>query len=434
MLARVPAACRDAGAGVSLAGASRAWYPCKYDMRPQEDALVSVFEPGELGPLRLRNRVIKSATYEGMSPGGQPSFALVQHHVGVSRGGVAMTTVAYVAVSPSGRTFPDQIVARPEARPALRKLTDAVHAEGAAASLQLAHCGAFTKLRGSGMPRGPSFGFNAYGAAYGLPLARAMRAAEIDEVVDDFVRAAEVARMSGFDAVELHLGHGYLLSQFLSPATNRRTDDWGGTREARMRLPLLVARRVREAVPDMAVLAKINLTDAIPGGAGLEDAVGLAMALEREGVDALVPSGGFTSRNAFYLMRGRAPIPEMIAAERHPVQKLALRVLGPRVIRSLPFEEAFFAEQASALLHAVDIPVVLLGGMVSRAAVDAAMAQGFSFVAMGRALIADPDLVTRMQRGEASRSRCTACNACVAAMDTGGIRCVLDELPGATGA
>jgi 2,4-dienoyl-CoA reductase-like NADH-dependent reductase (Old Yellow Enzyme family) len=306
-------------------------------------------------------------------------------------------------------------------------LTDAVHAQGAAVSIQLAHCGSFTKLRGSGMPRGPSYGFNAYGAAHGMPLARPMRVHEIDEVVHDFVRAARVARDAGADAVELHLGHGYLLSQFLSPATNRRSDAWGGTRDARMRLPLEVATRVREAVPDLAVLAKINLTDAIVGGAELEDAIALAKALERTGIDGVVPSGGFTSRNAFYLLRGRAPIPEMIAAERHPLQKLALRVLGPRVIRSLPFEEAFFAQQASALLEAVDMPVVLLGGIVSRATIEAALAQGFSFVAMGRALIADPDLVSRMQRGEASRTRCTACNACVAAMDAGGIRCVLDE-------
>jgi 2,4-dienoyl-CoA reductase-like NADH-dependent reductase (Old Yellow Enzyme family) len=390
-------------------------------------ASTSVFDPGRIGPLRLRNRVIKSATYEGMSPGGEPSEALVEHHAGLARGGVGMTTVAYAAVSPSARTFSDQIVVGPERRMALRHLTDAVHADGAAVSLQLAHCGAFTKLRGFGIPRGPSYGFNAYGAAHGVPLSRPLRAHEIPEVVESFVRAARLAREAGFDAVELHLGHGYLLSQFLSPVTNRRTDAWGGTRRGRMRLPLLVARRVRDAVPDMAVLAKINLSDGIPGGADLEDAVALAKQLERVGIDALVPSGGFTSRNAFYLMRGRAPIPEMIAAERHPLQKLALRLLGPRVIRSLPFEETFFADQAGALLESVRIPLALLGGVVSREGIDVAMARGFAFVAMGRALIADPDLVLRMQRGEASRTRCTACNACVAAMDTGGIRCVLDE-------
>jgi len=397
------------------------------------DAAVDPFAPAVLGPLRLRNRILKSATFEGMSPRGVPAPALVEHHRRIARGGVGMTTLAYVAVDARGRTFVDQIVATPQSATELRTLTEAVHREGAAASVQLAHCGAFTKLRSSGMPRGPSFGLNAYGVAHGLPVSLAMRATDIAAVVDAFASAARLAREAGFDAVELHLGHGYLLSQFLSPATNRRTDAWGGSREGRMRLPLEVVRRVRAAVPELAVLAKINLADGIEGGAELEDAVALARALADEGVDAIVPSGGFTSKNAFYLLRGRAPIAEMIAAESHPLQRWALRLLGPRVIRSLPFEERFFAADARALIDAVRIPIVLVGGVVSRAGLAAAMAEGFAFVAMGRALLADPDLVVRMQRGEVQRSRCTACNACVAAaMERGGVRCVLDDaVPGA---
>jgi 2,4-dienoyl-CoA reductase-like NADH-dependent reductase (Old Yellow Enzyme family) len=390
-------------------------------------ARVDPFAPATLGPLQLRNRILKSATFEGMCPGGVPSDALVEHHRNIARGGAAMTTLAYVAVAPDARTFADQIVASEATAGSLRTLTDAVHAEGAAASIQLGHCGAFTKLRGVGMPRGPSPGINAYGIAHGLPIARSMRPAEITAVVGAFERAARHAREAGFDAIELHLGHGYLLSQFLSPATNRRRDAWGGSRDARMRLPLDVVRRVRSAVPDLALLAKINLSDGIEGGADVDDAVALARALQREGIDAIVGSGGFTSRNAFYLLRGRAPIPEMIAAERHPLQRWALRLLGPRVIRSLPFEELFFAAQARVLLESVRVPIVLLGGVVSRQGLAQAMAEGFAFVAMGRALICDPDLPARMQRGEMQRSRCTACNACVAAMDTGGIRCVLDD-------
>ncbi len=394
-------------------------------------AAVDPFAPASLGPLRLRNRILKSATFEGMSPDGVPSPALVEHHRTIARGGAAMTTLAYVAVAPEARTFADQIVASDGAVARLRVLTDAVHREGAAASIQLGHCGAFTKLRASGMPRGPSPGLNVYGIAHGLPLARSMTPGEITDAIEAFERAARHAREAGFDAIELHLGHGYLLSQFLSPATNRRRDAWGGSREARMRFPVEVVRRVRAAVPDLAVLAKINLSDGIEGGAEIEDAVALAHALRDEGVDAIIGSGGFTSKNAFYLLRGRAPISEMIAAERHPLQRWALRLLGPRVIRSLPFEELFFAPQARLLLDAVRVPIVLLGGVVSRHGVEWAMAQGFAFVAMGRALICDPHLPFAMQRGELERTRCTACNACVAAMDMGGIRCVLDDPAGA---
>jgi 2,4-dienoyl-CoA reductase-like NADH-dependent reductase (Old Yellow Enzyme family) len=390
-------------------------------------AAIDPFAPASLGPLRLRNRIIKSATFEGMSPDGVPSPALVEHHRRIARGGAAMTTLAYVAVASDARTFSQQIVASDATIAPLRGLTDAVHHEGAAASIQLGHCGAFTKLRGAGMPRGPSPGINAYGIAHGLPVARSMRPREIMATIEAFERAARHAREAGFDAIELHLGHGYLLSQFLSPATNRRRDAWGGDREGRMRLPVEVVRRVRAAVPDLALLAKINLSDGIEGGADIEDAVALAHALRDEGIDAIIGSGGFTSKNAFYLLRGRAPIPEMIAAERHPLQRWALRLLGPRVIRSLPFEELFFASQARVLLDAVRVPIVLLGGVVSRHGIEWAMAQGFAFVAMGRALICDPDLPLDMQRGTMDRTRCTACNACVAAMEAGGIRCVLDD-------
>lgn len=393
-------------------------------------APIDPFEPATLGPLRLRNRILKSATFEGMSPRGVPSAALVEHHRKVARGGAAMTTLAYVAVAPEARTFGDQIVASDAVMDPVRTLTEAVHAEGAAVSVQLGHCGAFTKMRGSGLPRGPSWGLNAYGIAYGLPVARPMRREEIAGTVEAFERAARWARDAGFDAIELHLGHGYLLSQFLSPVTNRRRDAWGGSLQGRMRLALEVVRRVRAAVPDLALLAKINLSDGIEGGAEIDEAVALARALAEAGIDAIVGSGGFTSKNAFYLLRGRAPIPEMIAAERHPLQRWALRLLGPRVIRSHPFEESFFASQARALVDAVNVPIVLLGGVVSRRGLHEAMAQGFGFVAMGRALICDPDLPAKMQRGEMERTRCTACNACVAAMEAGGIRCVLDDPAG----
>jgi 2,4-dienoyl-CoA reductase-like NADH-dependent reductase (Old Yellow Enzyme family) len=174
------------------------------------------------------------------------------------------------------------------------------------------------------------------------------------------------------------------------------------------------------------ILCKTNLRDGFRGGLELEDAVALARLLEAEGADALVLSGGFTSRSPFYLFRGRRPLAEMIAAEKSPLQKLALSWFGKNVIREYPWEEMFFLPQAREVRRAVRMPLVLLGGIVSRANVDAAMAEGFDFVALGRALIADPDLVKRMAADASARSRCTHCNVCVAEMDLGGVRCVLD--------
>jgi 2,4-dienoyl-CoA reductase-like NADH-dependent reductase (Old Yellow Enzyme family) len=389
----------------------------------------NAFAPARLNGLELRNRVIKTATYEGMCPGGVPSDALVEHHRALAAGGVGMTTVAYCAVSPDGRTFAEQMTMRRETVSPLRRVTDAVHREGGAASLQLGHCGWFTKNAelSTWLPRGPSLTLNQYGISAGKPVGLAMSEREIAQVVEDFGRAAGLAREAGFDAVELHLGHGYLLSQFLCPATNRRADRFGGDLAGRARISLDVLARVREVVgPGYPILCKTNLRDGFRGGLELPDAVALAKLLESGGADALVLSGGFTSRTPFYLFRGRRPLAEMIEAEKSRLQKLALRWFGGRVIREYPFEEMFFLDQAREVRRAVRMPLVLLGGIVSRANVERALAEGFDFVAMGRALIADPDLVRRMAVDPGARSRCTHCNVCVAEMDRGGVRCVLD--------
>jgi 2,4-dienoyl-CoA reductase-like NADH-dependent reductase (Old Yellow Enzyme family) len=390
---------------------------------------VNAFAPAQLGALSLRNRVIKTATYEGMCPGGMPSDALVEHHRRLAAGGVGLSTVAYCAVSADGRTFAEQMTMRPETVSPLRRVTDAVHREGGAASLQLGHCGWFTKNAelSTWLPRGPSMIVNQYGITVGKPVALAMSEREIAQVIEDFGRAAGLARQAGFDAVELHLGHGYLLSQFLCPATNRRKDSWGGDLDGRARLSVEVLRCVREKLgPGFPILCKTNLRDGFRGGLELPDAVALAKRLESGGADALVLSGGFTSKTPFYLFRGRRPLAEMIDAEKSRLQKLALRYFGKSVIREYPFEEMFFLKQALEVRAAVRMPLVLLGGIVSRANIERAMAEGFDFAAMGRALIADPDLVRRMQADPAARSRCTHCNICVAEMDLGGVRCVLD--------
>jgi len=389
---------------------------------------MSVFEPTTLGQLEMRNRVIKAATFEGMSPGGMPSADLVEHHRRLAAGGVGLTTVAYCAVSQEGRTFSGQICVEPGVVSPLRVLTDAVHKEGGAASIQLAHCGFFTRFRDRPRrPRAPSRTLNLYGIAAGLPFADAMDEADIEGVIEDFGRAAGLAVEAGFDAIELHLGHGYLLSQFISPATNRRRDRFGGSLENRMRLPLAVLARVRKVVGEgFPLLAKINVSDGFPGGLELDEAVDVARMLEAAGIDAIVMSGGFTSKAPFFLMRGKRPLRAMIAAEESALMRVAMRLFGSRIVRAYPFAEMFFLEQARRIRSATRAPLALLGGLVSRENLEQAMAEGFDFVVMGRALIADPDLVSRMRAGDALRTRCDACNECVGEMEAGGVRCVLD--------
>jgi 2,4-dienoyl-CoA reductase-like NADH-dependent reductase (Old Yellow Enzyme family) len=173
------------------------------------------------------------------------------------------------------------------------------------------------------------------------------------------------------------------------------------------------------------MLAKTNLRDGFRGGLELDDAIQVVRALEGAGVDAVELSGGFTSRTPFYLLRGGRPLDDMIRVAPTRLHKLILRLTGPLIIRAYPFEELFFLPMARAVREAVGVPLVLLGGVLSLDNLATAMREGFDFVALGRALVADPDLPRRFARGEATRSRCISCNRCVAEMDRGGVRCVL---------
>ena len=259
----------------------------------------------------------------------------------------------------------------------------------------------------------------------GLPWARALTTTQIATLVEAFARAAKQARELGFDAVEIHLGHGYLLSQFLSPLANRRRDDYGGSLENRMRLPLEVLAAVRAAVgPDFPVLAKINLRDGVRGGWDLADTLALVPRLEAAGVDALVTSGGFIPRSAYYLMRGHRPLWAMIKAERNWATKAALFLFGPLLVKPYPFVPHYFLDDARRVRAATRLPLVLLGGISNGASLQQAMAAGFDAVAMGRALIADPDLVQRVRADAGFASRCNQCNLCVARMEEG-VRCHL---------
>lgn len=391
--------------------------------------LDKALKPVRLAGLSLRNRIIKTATFEGMCPDGIPSEGLIRHHSDIAAGGAGMTTVAYCGVSPDGLTFSDQMYMHEGIAPQVRALTAAVHQQGGAVSAQLAHCGGFSRNRPrtSRRPLGPHFGINQYGLFSGLPFSGAMTQRDIDRTVREYGEAAAFVKRQGFDAAEIHMGHGYLLSQFISPATNRRRDAYGGSLDKRMRLPVEVLASVRQAVgDDFPVLAKLNLGDGFKGGVTTADAVAATRLLAREGVDAIVMSGGFVSRSPMYLFRGDSPLPYMIPLEPNPVQRLAMKLLGASLFRSDPFRELYFLEEARQVRQAVDIPLVYLGGVSSAAAIEQAMDEGFDFVAMGRALIEDPNMIRRLAADPDLRSACIHCNRCVATMSTPrGVHCVL---------
>lgn len=376
------------------------------------------FEPGRLGPLELRNRIIKAATFEGVMPRGQVSRELVDFHVRVARGGAALTTVAYCAVSRNGRVSPHTMVMDEATAPGLQQLTDAVHEEGAAIAAQLGHAGLVAQGHSRRRPSiAPSTRFSPPAAG----IVRAATAAQIEETVADFARSARIARAAGFDAIEIHLGHNYLLSSFLSPNLNRRRDEYGGSVENRMRFARRVVDAVRTEVGDgMAVWAKFNMADGVPKGLWLDESLPMARILEADGqLDALELTGGSSLLNGMYFFRGDVPMKEFAAAQPAHVRP-ALRLLGRKLFPRLPFEEAFFLELARQFRAELDLPLIYLGGVNERETLDRIIGdEGFQFVAMARALLRDPDLPNKLADGRASHGLCVHCNKCMATIYRG---------------
>ena len=391
-----------------------------------------IFTPVRIGPVTLRNRVIRSAAFENMAYGNSPSQDLMDYHVAVARGGVGMTTLAYASVNRSGLSFDGQLWIREEIVPALREITDAIHAQGAKASIQLGHCGNMTHRSTCGcMPMGASGGFNLYSPTF----VRGMREDEIEALVEDFGHAVDLAREAGFDCVEIHAGHGYLISQFLSPYTNRRHDRFGGSLDNRMRLMRMVIRRVMEAAgDDMGVLVKMNMHDGFRGGMQRAECLEVARELERLGVHALVLSAGFGSTAPMEVMRGAMPL-KTFAHYMDPWRfwwlKAMLRVCGRLVIPTVPYKDAYFLEDAREFRAAVSLPLVYVGGMVSRASIEQVLGEGFAAVQMARALIRDTDFVNKLRSGVVTCSECRHSNYCIGRMYTLEMKCnhCVGELP-----
>lgn len=379
------------------------------------------FAPAQLGPITLRNRIVKAATFEGMSPRKIVTDRLIAFHRRVAAGGVGMSTVAYCAVSPDGGTDGRQIELRDEAIPGLRKLTDAIHDEGAAACAQVGHAGPVAAPWGTKHPAlAPS--------RFLTPALRFTHAAtekDIARVTDDFARGARVAVESGFDALEIHLGHNYLLSAFLSLKLNKRKDRWGVSLENRARFPRAAVRAVREAAGDrVAVTAKLNMADGVRGGLWIDESIEIAKMLQSDGtLDALELTGGSSLANPMYLFRGDVPLEEF-GATLPPMMRLGFKLLGPRLFKEYPFEEAYFLLFARQFREALDMPLILLGGINNLDTINRALGEGFAFVAMGRALLREPDLIEKMRKGVSTEGLCIHCNKCMPTIYSG-TRCVL---------
>lgn len=381
-----------------------------------------LFTPGKIGPLTLRNRTIRAAAYEGMCPGNAPSEQLFNYHTAVAAGGIGMTNIAYAAVTQSGLSFERQLWMRKEIIPDLRKLTDAIHKEGAAASIQLGHCGNMSHKRICGCtPVGASSGFNLYSPT----IVRGLNPSELPAMARAYGEAVNLAREAGMDAVEIHAGHGYLISQFLSPYTNHRSDEYGGSLANRIKfMKMCMAEVMKAAGSDMAVTVKMNMRDGFKGGMEIDECLEVARTLQDEcGVHALVLSGGFVSRAPMYVMRGTMPIRTLTHYMPWGYLPIGVRMVGKYMIPSVPFKEAYFLEDALKFRKALHMPLIYVGGLIARDKIEEVLNDGFQFVAMARALVNDPGFVNRMKSDEHARVDCGHSNYCVARIYTRDMVC-----------
>lgn len=387
--------------------------------------MTDVFAPAQLGPVRLRNRTVKAATFEGRTPEGQVTDELIDYHAVVGRGGVGLTTVAYLAVAPEGRTHREQIVVGEHSLAGLTRLADAIHDTGAAIAGQVGHAGPVANGRSNGVR---AIAASRMPSPLSMQMIRSASEADLTRVTRSYVSAARTLVRAGFDVLELHMAHSYLISSFLAPGLNRRRDGWGGSLEGRARLGRQVARAVRDEVgSEVAVTAKVSLSDGFKGGVTTEAGLEYAQLLESDGtLDALQLSGGSSLMNPMYLFRGEAPVSEF-AATMPLVIRLGMRTpMGRGFLKAYPFEEAYFRDKALRFRSALSMPLMLLGGINTRPTMEQAIADGFDFVAMGRALLREPDLVDRLASGATASGACIHCNRCMPTIYSG-TRCPVVE-------
>jgi len=371
------------------------------------------FEPKEIGGMVIKNRLVRSATHEGMaSEDGSVTDELVELYKTLAEGGVGLIITGYAYVQPGGKAVPYQKgIDRDELIPGLRRIAETVHehGDGCKVAMQLAHCGRQSFFLENTIA--PSAVFET--VVNIMP--REMTIEEIEETIEAFAKAARRAKEAGFDAVQLHAAHGYLLSEFLSPYTNRRTDEYGGSTENRIKIVEDIYKRIMENVgKDFPILIKMNVDDFLESGINLNESKKIAERLSKMGFAAIETSGGMW---------------EVVTRSKEELGWKPAMLPESRINIRSKDKEAYHLPYAREIRKVIDVPLIMVGGIRSFDVIEKILAEGSAdFVALSRPLIRQPDLPNRWLKGIGGLTAdCISCNGCVGSLMAGSLRCIPEE-------
>jgi 2,4-dienoyl-CoA reductase-like NADH-dependent reductase (Old Yellow Enzyme family) len=394
------------------------------------------FEPVTLGGIRFKNRIIRSATHEGLADEkGFPTKALTQAYVRLAQGGIGGIATGYAGVQPDGKSplYRMLMIDSDESIPSYQELTRAVHAEGVPILLQIAHCGRQTRSVNIGYtPVAPSALRDKY---YNEEIPHELTGPEIEIIIDNFVKAIERAKEAGFDGVELHAAHGYLLSEFLSPYMNRRQDGWGGSIDKRSRIVLEIISRAKRKLGDFPLWVKMNAHDGRKGGMTISEAVKIAQLLDKNGCNGIEVSCGVMEDNFYSTRFENHPADSILyfnfKFEKTPrLIKNLFRPLLKIMIRPKKPTRLFNLLAAREIKKAISLPVIAVGGVRSRSDIHKVVDDGsVDLVSLSKPLIMEPGLIGKFMSNKQEKAKCIDCCYCMLGAEHGPTRCYFGKLP-----
>lgn len=375
------------------------------------------FTATQIAGVRLKNKIFRSATHDGCADEhGYPTKRLIKKYEALAKGGVGAIITGYAGVMQNGKSNLKNMlmIDSDDSIPYYQALVDVVHQHETPIFLQIAHCGRQTSSSVTGLPvvapspiKDKSTGERP----------RELTESEIEEIIDNFVESIQRAKKAGFDGVQLHLAHGYLLSSFLSPNTNRRKDKWGGSRENRFKIVKEIFSKARKEVGDFPILVKMNGHEKAPKGVKTEDAIQYAKYLEEVGCDAVEISCGI-GEEGYYSIRGAFPF-DMMRVHNPDLQKIP-RVFLPllkwymkRNFGSPEPKVLYNLASASKIKERISIPVIVVGGIRKLKEIEMIIGEQKSdYVSLARPLIMEPGLVNKFREGVQEEAKCINCNHC----------------------